>query len=140
MEELRLEGLIQDFYNSDQMSSRSGSDRKLGKMETITEEHDGSKLSVREILKRFEDLRTRSDSQNDEKSGDKTLMTIQETLDNFEEKVKNYQVETFVSDSHTLIERYIWPSISLFCFAKKKLGDTLRILFFKQDIITILEI
>lgn len=104
MEELRLEGLIQDLYNSDQMSAKSNSERKLGKMETITEEHDGSKLSVREILKRFEDLRTRNDSHNEDKSGDRTLMSIQETLDKLDEKVKNYQVETFISDSLTLIE------------------------------------
>lgn len=107
MEELRLEGLIQDLYNSDQMSAKSNSERKLGKMETITEEHDGSKLSVREILKRFEDLRTRNDSHNGDKSGDRTLMSIQETLDKLDEKVKNYQVETFISDSNIYIYIYL---------------------------------
>lgn len=87
MDELRLEGLIQDFYASDQMSN--GKDRKMSKMETITEEKDNSKLSVREILKRFEELRTHGD---DEKSNEKTLNTIHETLKKLDEKVKNYQV------------------------------------------------
>ena len=119
VDELQLEGLIQDFYSSDQMSARSSSDRKLAKMETITEEHDGSKLSVREILKRFEDLRTRN-SQNEDKSGDRRLVSIQETLEKLDEKVNNYQVETFVSDLYTLIKLHsTWPSISLFYFKKK---------------------
>lgn len=98
IEQLRLEGLIQDFYNNDQINSsnRSNDERKLSKMETITEEkQDGNKLSVREILKRFEELRMQNEMQNDERQNDKTLNTIQETLKKLDEKVKSYQVEIF---------------------------------------------
>lgn len=99
LEELRLEGLIQDFYNTDQISAanRASAERKISKMETITEEkQDGSKLSVREILKRFEELRMQNEMQNEERHGDKTLNTIQETLKKLDEKVKSYQVEIFI--------------------------------------------
>ena len=95
MEELRLEGLIQDFYNNDQTTAtnRANAERKISKMETITEEkQDGSKLSVREILKRFEELRIQNEMQNEERHNDKTLNTIQETLKKLDEKVKSYQV------------------------------------------------
>lgn len=85
--------LIQDFYDSDQIVGRVNGERKVSKMETITEENaDGSKLSVREILKRFEELRTQNEAQVEEKSNDKTLTTIQETLKKLDEKVKSYQV------------------------------------------------
>lgn len=92
-EDLQLNDLIQDFYDSDQIVGRMNGDRKMSKMETITEENaDGSKLSVREILKRFEELRTQNEAQVEEKSNDKTLSTIQETLKKLDEKVKSYQV------------------------------------------------
>lgn len=83
------EELIKDYYSEDGRSSQ--------KMETIREEKpgDGSKLSVREILKRFEQLRSENEQnqpqQNlEEKSS--TLTTIQETLQKLDEKVKSYQV------------------------------------------------
>lgn len=91
-EEMRLEGLIKDYYTGDEARSVAA-ERKLSKMETIREEKDGSKLSVREILKRFEELRSQNDSQlMDERSSDRTLTTIQETLKKLDEKVKSYQV------------------------------------------------
>jgi hypothetical protein len=88
---------------SEQMIARANGERKTAKMETITEENaDGSKLSVREILKRFEEnLRTQgdvattySDSNNelDDKTSDKTMDTIQETLRKLDEKAKGYQI------------------------------------------------
>ncbi|KAK2585067.1 hypothetical protein KPH14_008583 [Odynerus spinipes] len=97
-EDLRINGLIQDFYDSEQMIARvNGGDRRMSKMETITEENapDGSKLSVREILKRFEELRTQNEMQqaSEEKSNDKTLTTIQETLKKLDEKVKSFQID-----------------------------------------------
>ncbi|OXU27999.1 hypothetical protein TSAR_007656 [Trichomalopsis sarcophagae] len=92
-EEMRLEGLIKDYYTGDEARSVAA-ERKLSKMETIREEKDGSKLSVREILKRFEELRSQNDSQlMDERSSDRTLTTIQETLKKLDEKVKSYQIE-----------------------------------------------
>lgn len=95
IEELRIEGLIKDFYDSEQLAAKSCGDRKLSKMETIAEENaDGSKLSVREILKRFEELRSQNELQSEDKvNNDKTLSTIQETLRKLDEKVKSYQVE-----------------------------------------------
>lgn len=92
-EDIQMNELIQDFYDSDQIVGRVNGERKVSKMETITEENaDGSKLSVREILKRFEELRTQNETQVEEKSSDKTLTTIQETLKKLDEKVKSYQV------------------------------------------------
>lgn len=102
-EETKTSNMIQEFYEDEQMMQSIGGERKMAKMETITEENntDNSKLSVREILKRFEELRTQSDSltpcnenetQTEEKANDKTLNTIQETLKKLDEKVKNYQV------------------------------------------------
>lgn len=92
-EELQVNDLIQDFYDSDQIVGRMNGERKVSKMETIAEENaDGSKLSVREILKRFEELRTQNEAQVEEKANDKTLTTIQETLKKLDEKVKSYQV------------------------------------------------
>lgn len=93
-DELQVNDLIQDFYDSDQIVGRMNGERKVSKMETIAEENaDGSKLSVREILKRFEELRTQNEAQSvEEKPGDKTLTTIQETLKKLDEKVKSYQV------------------------------------------------
>ncbi|CAK9816980.1 Unconventional myosin-XV [Anthophora quadrimaculata] len=87
--------LIHDFYDSDQIVGKMNGERKLSKMETIAEENnaDGNKLSVREILKRFEELRTQNEAQAEEKSNDKTLTTIQETLKKLDEKVKSYQVD-----------------------------------------------
>lgn len=87
--------------DGEQIVARANGERKATKMETITEENaDGSKLSVREILKRFEELRTQTDAtmcndgetQIEEKANDKTLTTIQETLKKLDEKVKSYQV------------------------------------------------
>lgn len=72
------------------------------KMETIREEKPGgdSKLSVREILKRFEQLRTENEPQQQlDKSG--TMTTIQETLQKLDEKVKSYQVCFFFGRSRT---------------------------------------
>lgn len=97
------DNLIQEFYDGE----RPNGERKVAKMETITEENaDGSKLSVREILKRFEELRTQttdatttcndSETQNEDKTSDKTLNTIQETLKKLDEKVKSYQVAYFI--------------------------------------------
>lgn len=91
---------IQELYDGEQVVVRANGERKAAKMETITEENaDGNKLSVREILKRFEELRTQSeatamcnDGETEEKTNDKTLTTIQETLKKLDEKVKNYQV------------------------------------------------
>lgn len=92
-EEAQVNELIQDFYDSEQIVGRMNGERKVSKMETIAEENaDGSKLSVREILKRFEELRTQNEAQVEEKSNDKTLTTIQETLKKLDEKVKSYQV------------------------------------------------
>lgn len=92
-EDIRVNELIQDFYDSEQIAGKVNGERKVSKMETITEENaDGSKLSVREILKRFEELRTQNEAQVEEKSNDKTLTTIQETLKKLDEKVKSYQV------------------------------------------------
>ena len=92
--------LIQDFYDSDQIAGKVNGERKVSKMETITEENaDGSKLSVREILKRFEELRTQNETQMEEKSNDKTLTTIQETLKKLDEKVKSYQVTIPIKNS-----------------------------------------
>lgn len=95
-DELRLEGLIKDYYSGEE--AKSGvAERKLSKMETIREEKDGSKLSVREILKRFEELRSPNESQLiDERSSDRTLTTIQETLQKLDEKVKSYQVMALI--------------------------------------------
>ncbi|KAK1130085.1 hypothetical protein K0M31_019769 [Melipona bicolor] len=93
-EGIQANELIQDFYDSDQIAGKVNGERKVSKMETITEENaDGSKLSVREILKRFEELRTQNETQVEEKSNDKTLTTIQETLKKLDEKVKSYQVD-----------------------------------------------
>ncbi|KAG7210139.1 hypothetical protein KM043_011700 [Ampulex compressa] len=93
-EEARVNELIQDFYDGEQIAARAVGERKVSKMETITEENaDGSKLSVREILKRFEELRTQNEMQAEEKSNDKTLTTIQETLKKLDEKVKSYQID-----------------------------------------------
>ncbi|KAF7402415.1 hypothetical protein HZH66_004682 [Vespula vulgaris] len=96
-DDLRINGLIQDFYDSEQMIARVNGDRRMSKMETIREENaaDGSKLSVREILKRFEELRTQNEMQqaSEEKSNDKTLTTIQETLKKLDEKVKSFQID-----------------------------------------------
>lgn len=96
------DNLIQEFYDGEQIIVRTNGERKIAKMETITEENaDGSKLSVREILKRFEELRTQneaattcndSEMQSEDKTSDKTLNTIQETLKKLDEKVKSYQV------------------------------------------------
>lgn len=96
------DNLIQEFYDGEQTVVRINGERKVAKMETITEENaDGSKLSVREILKRFEELRMQagttttcndSEMQSEDKSSDKTLNTIQETLKKLDEKVKSYQV------------------------------------------------
>lgn len=116
-EEPRMnDNLIQEFYDGEQMIVRANGERKLAKMETITEENaDGSKLSVREILKRFEELRTQSDTaatcndneaQNEDKSSDKTLNTIQETLKKLDEKVKSYQV-----GAHFIRHVYYYPGI-----------------------------
>lgn len=92
-DDLQVNDLIQDFYDSDQIVGRMNGERKVSKMETIAEENaDGNKLSVREILKRFEELRTQNETQAEEKSSDKTLTTIQETLQKLDEKVKGYQV------------------------------------------------
>lgn len=92
-DDIQVEALLQDFYDSDQIVGRMNGERKMSKMETIAEENvDGSKLSVREILKRFEELRTQNEAQVEEKSNDKTLTTIQETLKKLDEKVKSYQV------------------------------------------------
>lgn len=94
---------IQELCDGEQIIARANGERKIAKMETITEENaDGSKLSVREILKRFEELRTTqtdaatacndNELQTEEKTNDKTLNTIQETLKKLDEKVKSYQV------------------------------------------------
>lgn len=92
-EEPKANDMIQEFYDGEQIIMRANGERKMAKMETITEENaDGSKLSVREILKRFEDLRTQNEIQAEEKTNDKTLNTIQETLKKLDEKVKSYQV------------------------------------------------
>ena len=74
----RLEGLIKEA------NSRAG---------TLREDKD-SKLSVREILKRFEELRARNEPRpgQADNGGDRTLNTIQETLKKLDEKVKSYQV------------------------------------------------
>lgn len=97
---------IQELYDGEQIVVRANGEHKTAKMETITEENaDGNKLSVREILKRFEELRTQTDAtatcndgetQFEEKTNDKTLTTIQETLKKLDEKVKNYQVAIHV--------------------------------------------
>jgi len=99
------DNLIQEIYDDEQITRTNG-ERKVTKMETITEENaDGSKLSVREILKRFEELRMQNDAtttcndsetQNEDKTNDKTLNTIQETLKKLDEKVKSYQVAYFI--------------------------------------------
>ncbi|KAJ8681735.1 hypothetical protein QAD02_017527 [Eretmocerus hayati] len=82
-------------------NSSNGSD-KMQEDESNGTEADGSKLSVREILKRFEELRSHNESQQqqanggsgeDKSSPDRTLNTIQETLQKLDEKVKSYQVE-----------------------------------------------
>lgn len=93
-EESKVADAIQEFYDGEQIVMRANAgERKMAKMETITEENaDGSKLSVREILKRFEELRTQNEMQAEEKTGDKTLNTIQETLKKLDEKVKSCQV------------------------------------------------
>ncbi|KYN10968.1 Myosin-XV [Trachymyrmex cornetzi] len=96
------DNLIQELYDGEQIIVRTNGERKLAKMETITEENaDSNKLSVREILKRFEELRTQTDAtttcndemQNEDKTSDKTLNTIQETLKKLDEKVKSYQID-----------------------------------------------
>lgn len=89
------EQLHADAEQQQQIAARANGERKMAKtMETIAEERaDGSKLSVREILKKFEELRTQSETQTaEEKASDKTLTTIQETLKKLDEKVKSYQV------------------------------------------------
>lgn len=92
-EEPKAKDITQELYDGEQMIVRANGERKMAKMETIAEENaDGSKLSVREILKRFEELRTQNEIHAEEKTNDKTLNTIQETLKKLDEKVKNYQV------------------------------------------------
>lgn len=93
------EELIRDYYNG----SEDGK-----KMETIREEKnnpDASKLSVREILKRFEQMRSENEAPQliAEQDKSSTLTTIQETLQKLDEKVKSYQVNC-VRASH-LLER-----------------------------------
>lgn len=105
-EEPKMNDTTQEHCDGEQIIARTNGERKITKMETITEENaDGSKLSVREILKRFEELRTQNDAtamcndnemQTEEKTNDKTLNTIQETLKKLDEKVKNYQVTILV--------------------------------------------
>jgi len=101
---------IRECYESEQMMTRTNGERKTAKMETITEENaDGSKLSVREILKRFEEnLRTQSDvattysdsnNELDDKTSDKTMDTIQETLRKLDEKAKGYQIVSLIAGS-----------------------------------------
>ncbi|KAL0101782.1 hypothetical protein PUN28_019132 [Cardiocondyla obscurior] len=109
---------IQEVYDGEQIAARANGERKIAKMETITEENaDGSKLSVREILKRFEELRTQADGTttgndnevlNEDKTSDKTLNTIQETLKKLDEKVKSYQVAYFIC------HLYYCPGIRVF--------------------------
>lgn len=99
---IKTNDVIQDFYQERelQVTGRDNNgERKIGKkMETITEENaDGSKLSVREILKRFEELRTQNETQIEEKTNDRTLNAIQETLKKLDEKVKSCQVVIIVS-------------------------------------------
>ncbi|KAK0085614.1 hypothetical protein PV325_004796 [Microctonus aethiopoides] len=111
-EEIRLQGFIRDYYNNDQLSgNRANAERKKSKMETITEEkQDGSKLSVREILKRFEELRMQNEVQqhqqvqSEEKSNDKTFTTIQETLQKLDEKVKRSSNQIEQKPQHKAIQ------------------------------------
>ncbi|KAL7287664.1 hypothetical protein TKK_0018304 [Trichogramma kaykai] len=86
--------IIEEYYDvAEGRKVADDSNKKSLKTETIKEDKD-SKLSVREILKRFEELRSQNESQaSDEKSNDRTLTTIQETLQKLDEKVKGYQVE-----------------------------------------------
>ena len=114
------DNLIQELYDGEQIIVRTNGERKLAKMETITEENaDSNKLSVREILKRFEELRTQTDAtttcndemQNEDKTSDKTLNTIQETLKKLDEKVKSYQVA--YSICHVYYYLRIWASKAL---------------------------
>lgn len=85
------ESYIHDYYDTEALTY---SMEQRQKMETIDEEKqtEASKLSVREILKRFEELGTQKEQQTDERSSDRTLNTIQETLKKLDEKVKSYQV------------------------------------------------
>lgn len=93
IDELRFEGLIHDIYSDEHKNNNNN------KMTTITEEkQDGSKLSVREILKRFEELRVQNEmqQQTDDKNNDKTLTTIQETLEKLDEKVKRSSNQVYI--------------------------------------------
>lgn len=91
-----LEGLIHDMYNDEC--------KKNNKISTIKEEKQdvssvgGSKLSVREILKRFEELRIQNEMQQqaDDKNNDKTLTTIKETLEKLDEKVKRSSNQVYI--------------------------------------------
>jgi len=102
----RDEPSIRECHESERMIARANGERKTTKMETITEENaDGSKLSVREILKRFEEnLRTQSDvaatcsdsNELDDETSDKTMDTIQETLRKLDEKAKGYRIVSLI--------------------------------------------
>lgn len=101
MEELQL---IKDYYVDDPHSMKG----------TINDADESSKLSVREILKRFEELRSQP---ND--GGDRTLNTIQETLQKLDEKVKSYQVLMYIFFSSAFV--FQWEKVVL--ISSRELGS-----------------